>query len=89
MLGDELHKILYYNHPKLIVKWAQLCAHTYDHYEDSTGIRMQIVMNKNNSFGEGPYFSSDCGFAKYLFFEYEVEEITISLQRFINLKAFL
>ena len=89
MLGDELHKILYYTSPTLIVKWAQMFCYSYNYYEDNTGQRMQISLNTFDNFYDGPHFTSDCGFVKYLFLESEVEEITKSLQRFMNLKAFL
>jgi hypothetical protein len=94
MLGDELHNILYYSEPKLIVKWAQMFAVYYSYHEDHTGIRMSAELgatlsDEKSKFEEGPHFTSDCGFIKYLFLEREVDEITKSLQRFLNLKAFL
>ena len=95
MLGDELHSILYTASPKLIIKWAQMFALCYNYYEDNTGMRMQVLLHelsaeKNfNDLDKGPHFVSDCGFIKYLFLESEVEEITKSLKRFLNLKAFL
>lgn len=89
MLGDELHNMLYYEQPKLIVKWAQMFAQYYKYYEDNTGMRMTVVLNETNNSDEGPFFFSDCGFIKYTFLECEVEEITKSLRRFLNLKAFL
>jgi hypothetical protein len=89
MLGDELHNMLYYERPRLILKWSLMFAEYTNHHEDSTGMRMQIVFHKTNNSDEGPFFVSDCGFIKYTFLECEVEEITKSLQRFLNLKAFL
>lgn len=89
MLGDELHDMLYYEQPKLIIKWAQMLAYSYSYYEDNTGMRMQVLLNKENDLNKGSHFISDCGFIKYLFLEKEVDEITKSLQRFLNLKAFL
>lgn len=91
MLGDELHNILYYSSPTLIIKWAEMFAHFYNYYEDNTGQRMEVIFEKNNAPvpDDGAYFTSDCGFIKYLFLEKEVETITKSLKRFMNLKAFL
>jgi hypothetical protein len=89
MLGNELHNMLYYESPQLIIKWAQMFAHYYNYYEDNTGQRMEVVFDKNNATDDGPHFTSDCGFIKYLFLEREVDEITKSLKRFLNLKAFL
>ena len=89
MLGDELHNILYYTSPQLVIKWAQMFSHSYNYYEDNTGQRMQVSLNTFNDFDAAPHFTSDCGFIKYLFLEKEVEEITKSLKRFLNLKAFL
>jgi hypothetical protein len=89
MLGDELHNILYYADPQLILRWSFMFAEHTNYHEDSTGQRMQVVFLKENNSDEGPFYSSDCGFIKYLFLEKEVEEITKSLKRFMNLKAFL
>ncbi len=89
MLGKELHEILYYSHPKLIIKWAQMFAARYNYYEDNTGQRMNVMLNESDADDRGAFFTSDCGFIKYLFYESEVDEITKSLQRFMNLKAFL
>jgi hypothetical protein len=89
MLGDELHDILYHSSPKLIVKWAQMFAHFHSYYEDNTGQRMQVVLDGANNIDEGLHFASNCGFIKYLFLESEVDAITKSLKRFLNLKAFL
>lgn len=89
MLGDELHNMLYYENPQLILKWSLMfSAHTH-YYEDNTGQRIQIILFKDNDSDDGPYFTSDCGFIKYLFLECEVEAVTKSLRRFLNLKAFL
>lgn len=89
MSGEELHNILYYTEPSLVLKWSLMFAvHTHYH-EDNTGQRMRVIFFKDNNSDEGPYFTSDCGFIKYLFLECEVEEITKSLKRFLNLKAFL
>lgn len=89
MLGDELHSVLYYTSPSLIVKWAQLFSHSYDFYEDNTGQRMKLSLKPFDDFYSKKHFVSDCGFIKYTFLECEVEEITKSLKRFMNLTAFL
>lgn len=89
MLGDELHNILYYEQPKLIVKWAQLFNYSYNYSEGKEGQCMQLSLNTFDNFYVGPHFTSDCGFIRYIFLECEVEEITKSLRRFLNLKAFL
>lgn len=89
MLGDKLHNMLYYSSPSLIVKWAQLFGHSYDYYEDETGQRMLVSLESFDNFYSKPHFVSDCGFIKYIFLESEVDEITKSLTRFLNLKAFL
>lgn len=89
MLGDELHNILYYTSPALVIKWAQMFSHSYNYFEDSTGQRMQVSLKPFDDFYTKPLFTSDCGFVKYLFLESEVDEITKSLKRFMNLKAFL
>lgn len=94
MLGDELHNILYYSNPKLIIKWAQMFTTYYTYHEDHTGMRMTAQLGATladgkDTFDDGPHFTSDCGFIKYLFLKNEVEEITKSLKRFMNLKAFL
>lgn len=92
MLGEELHNILYYTSPKLVIKWAELFGCSYNYYEDNTGQRMQVSLQPRHAmdkFYDGPHFTSDCGFIKYLFLESEVDEVTKSLKRFLNLKAFL
>lgn len=89
MLGDELHKILYYTSPSLIVKWVQMFGYSYHYSEGKNGQCMQVSLHTFDNFYVGPHFTSDCGFVKYIFLESEVEELTKSLQRFMNLKAFL
>lgn len=89
MLGDELHKILYYTSPSLIVKWVQMFGYSYHYSEGKSGQCMQVSLHTFDNFYVGPHFTSDCGFVKYIFLESEVEELTKSLQRFMNLKAFL
>lgn len=89
MLGDELHNMLYYEHPNLIVKWAQTFGYSYHYSEGKAGQCMQVSLHTFDDFYAGPHFTSDCGFIKYFFLEKEVEEITKSLKRFLNLKAFL
>ena len=89
MSGEELHKILWVTSPQLVVKWAQLFSHSYDLYEDNTGQRMKISLKPFDDFYAKPHFVSDCGFIKYMFLECEVDEITKSFKRFLNLKAFL
>lgn len=89
MLGDELHKILYYTSPQLVLKWSFMFAIHTNYHEDKTGMRMKVLLSEDNNSDDGPFFTSDCGFIKYLFLEKEVEEITKSLKRFLNLKAFL
>jgi hypothetical protein len=89
MLGDELHSILYYTSPSLMVKWAQMFGYSYNYSEGKVGRCMQVSLYTFDDFYTGPHFTSDCGFIKYFFLESEVNEITKSLQRFMNLKAFL
>ena len=90
MLGEELHNILYYTSPKLVFKWAQMFGYSYHYSDGKSGQCMQVsLLNTFDDFYKGPHFVSDCGFIKYFFLEKEVDEITKSLQRFMNLKAFL
>jgi hypothetical protein len=90
MLGDELHNILYYTSPTLVIKWAQIFGYSYHYSEGKSSQQcMQVSLHTFDNFYIGPHFTSDCGFIKYIFLECEVEEITKSLRRFLNLKAFL